>query len=137
MTDEFLLEHFEAATVPPGGLHHPEHVRVAWCYLRRLPLPAALERFSAGLRRYAEARGAPERYHETITTAYVLLIHERLDGSRALEWDAFARANGDLLAWQPSILERYYRPETLASERARRTFVMPDRIDSLDRLTYG
>ena len=33
----------------------------------------------------------------------------------------------DLLAWKPSALDRLYTPETLASDRARRVFVMPDR----------
>jgi hypothetical protein len=31
-----------------------------------------------------------------------------------------------LLTWQPSILNRYYSKELLASDLARRTFVMPD-----------
>jgi hypothetical protein len=31
--------------------------------------------------------------------------------------------------WKPSILARYYRDETLSSARAKRTFVMPDRLD--------
>ena len=59
------------------------------------------------------------------------LISERLDEAGAastLPWPAFAERHADLLAWNPSILERYYRPETLWSERARRTFVMPDRL---------
>jgi hypothetical protein len=56
------------------------------------------------------------------------LINERLDGRpRDDTWTDFADANGDLLTWRPSVLDRYYEPETLASERARRTFVFPDR----------
>jgi len=43
------------------------------------------------------------------------------------DWEPFARANPDLLTWRPSILERYYLPETLASDAARRVFVLPDR----------
>lgn len=124
MTDDELIRHFEAGQEPPGGFHHREHVRVAWLYLRREPLAAALERFRSGLRRFAEAQGKPERYHETITTAYMLLIHERW--GTAPTWDEFATANPDLLVWSPSILDRYYRPETLASERARREFIAPD-----------
>ena len=90
----------------------------------------ALGRFGTGLRRFADAHGKPDLYHETITTAYVLLIAERLDdGDRELDWDDFARRNPDLLTWRPSILARYYREETLASARAKRTFVMPDRLE--------
>jgi hypothetical protein len=126
MSDDELVAYFEAGHEPPCGFHHGEHVRVAWVYLRRESMPAALERFRTGLRRFAAAHGKPERYHETITTAYVLLIHERMMRRPVLTWEEFAAAHDDLLAWSPSILERYYRPETLGSERARREFVAPD-----------
>jgi hypothetical protein len=129
MDDEMLVRTFEAADMPPGGFHHAEHVRVAWWYLCRHSLPDTLARFSLALRRFAEARGKPDLYHETVTTAYVLLINERLDAAgRAGTWADFAEQNSDLLAWRPSVLDRYYREDTLQSARARRTFVMPDRI---------
>ena len=129
MEDEKIVRSFEAGQAPPGGFHHREHVRVAWWYLRQHGLPDALARFCAGLRRFAAANGKPGLYHETITTAYVLLINERLDGTaRGLTWDAFAGRNPDLLLWKPSILDRYYHPDTLKSDRARRTFVLPDRL---------
>ena len=127
--DAALVRTFECGEVPPQGFHHHEHVRVAWYCLRQHALPDALARFSAALRRFADARGKPGLYHETITTAYVLLINERLDGrARELPWDLFAAENADLLCWQPSILARYYEASTLASDRARRTFVLPDRL---------
>jgi hypothetical protein len=129
MTDEELVEYFEAGIEPPGGFHHAQHVRVAWWYARRHPWGAALDRFRGALMRFAAAQGKPERYHETITTAFMALVAERLDGEAAdLSWDAFASRNADLLTWKPSILDRYYRSETLESERARRVFVLPDRI---------
>jgi hypothetical protein len=130
-SDESLVQMFEAGDLPDGGFRHPDHVRVAWYYLLRHPLPQALAVFCDGLRRFAAARGKPEMYHETITIAYVLLISERLDSADAvstLPWTAFAERHADLLTWNPSILERYYTPETLWSDRARRTFVMPDRL---------
>ena len=128
MTDEQLVEYFEAGDEPPGGFHHPEHVRVAWWYARREPWPLALHRFQAAVRRFAAARGKPERYHETITAAFMVLVQERLDadGARDLSWDEFASRNADLLEWNPSILDRRYLPGTLSSERARRIFVLPD-----------
>ena len=129
--DAALVRSFEAGELPEGGFRHPDHVRVAWWYLLRYPLPQAIAIFSEGLRKFAVARGKPEMYHETITIAFLLLISERLDGAgapSALPWSAFAEQHADLLAWNPSILERYYTPETLWSERARRTFVMPDRL---------
>jgi hypothetical protein len=130
MDDAALIRAFESGVVPDGGFHHAQHVRVAWCYLRQHSFLEALERFQTRLRAFAVAQGKPDLYHETITTAYVVLINERLheDGAGKEDWDAFAARHADLLSWKPSILDRYYRNETLWSERARRTFVMPDRL---------
>jgi hypothetical protein len=128
MEDERLVAAFEAGQMPESGFHHCDHVRVAWWYLRRDGLYEALPRFSQALKRFALAQSKPDLYHETITTAYVLLINERLDGDRSMTWNEFARRHADLLTWRPSVLDRYYLPDTLASERARRTFVLPDRL---------
>lgn len=126
MSDDELLEAFETCTLPNDGFRHADHVHVAWAYLRRLPILQALERFTAGLQRFAAHHGTPALYHETITWAYVALIHERMERQPSLDWEEFCRAHPDLLAWRPSILDRYYRPETLASDLARRVFVLPD-----------
>ena len=133
MDDAALVRLFEAGESPPGGFHHRDHVRVAWWYLRDCQLPEALARFVTGLQRFAAAQGKPDLFHETITTAYLLLINERLADGRDLVWDEFAARNPDLLTWKPSILARYYREETLSSPRAKRTFVMPDRLDGHNR----
>jgi hypothetical protein len=129
MEDRRLIELFEAGEAPAEGFRHEHHVRAAWWYLHQYQLPEALVRFSTALRRFALAHGKPQLFHETITVAYMLLINERLDATgRDTSWEVFAAGNPDLLSWRPSVLDRYYREETLKSERARRTFVMPDRL---------
>ena len=127
ITGDALLESFEDCTFPPRQFHHLEHIRVAWLYLRRFTLPVALDRFDTSLKKYADAAGVTGLYHATITWAYMLLIHERIQRAPEVhEWEAFHRANPDLFTWKPSVLHRYYRPETLASELAKRVFLMPD-----------
>lgn len=129
--DHALVRTFEAGREPDGGFHHREHVRVAWYYLQQYALPEALSRFSGALRAFAAAQGKPNLYHETITVAYILFINERLDGAaRNLPWEAFADGHPELLAWKPSLLDRYYSEGTLRSDRARRTFVLPEKVDS-------
>src|SRR5687768_7471972 len=125
--DEALLAAFEAGTIPPAEFHHRDHVRVAWSLVRSCPPVEALTRLSLGLRRLAHAAGKPERYHETITWAFLALVAERL-GAPNEGWSEFESRNADLLVWSPSILERYYSPERLGSEKARRWFVLPDRL---------
>lgn len=128
LDDAALLQQFEDGTLPGSAFHHREHVRVAWLYLKTEPPLAALHCFAEGLQRFAAAQGAAGLYHETITWAYLLLIRERMEREGAgTTSEEFVDRNPDLLAWKPSILDRYYRPETLGSELARRVFVMPDR----------
>jgi nitroreductase len=128
LDDEALLDAFEAAAFAPGSFHHRHHVRVAWALLERRDVLDVLQRFSAGLRRLAAAAGKPGLYHETITWAFVLLVHERRASAGHEDWTAFAERNADLLEWKPSVLEkRYYTEKTLWSARARSSFVLPDR----------
>ncbi|MFN7975928.1 MAG: hypothetical protein U0166_26935 [Acidobacteriota bacterium] len=125
--DQRLLASFEGGTLPPDAMTHAMHVHLAWLSLRERPLLTTLPRFSDALRRFAAGLGAAEKYHETITWAFLLLIHERIARAPEAAWDDFAAANPDLFA--RGCLERYYRPETLASPLARRVFLLPDRLD--------
>jgi hypothetical protein len=128
-TDAEFVAAFEDTSLPEAAFRHRDHVRLAWIYLRGAPVPEALARFAAGLKRFAAAKGKAGLYHETITFAYLLLINERMERSgRGGSFDDFAEANPDLLVWRPSILASYYRDETLGSPLARRTFVLPDRM---------
>lgn len=128
MTDKELVESFERLTLPPELFSHREHVRLAWSYLRDHPPLTALEKFCEGLKRFAASLGRADRYHETISWAYLLLIHERMARTEtAVSWETFAEANGDLLNWESNILKSYYREETLQSELAKRIFLFPDK----------
>ena len=123
-----IFDRFVDTTLPADQFHHHQHVHVAWLFVTRYGMPGALTEFTAAIKRFAVAKGAHGLYHETITWAFLLLIAERQARDPAANWDAFAAANPDLLVWKPSILERYYSKELLASDLARRTFLMPDQI---------
>jgi hypothetical protein len=128
MTDEVLIERFENCTLSGADFHHRDHVRMVWLYLQSNSVLETLTRFSAGLKRLAAANGKPNLYHETITWAYVFLIHQRmpLDGI-AESWAEFVAANPDLFEWKDNLLKSYYQDETLRSDVARRMFILPDR----------
>jgi hypothetical protein len=121
-----LLDRFVDTTLPSGQFHHQQHVNVAWLFVRKYGMPAALSEFSAAVKRFAAAKGADGLYHETITWAFLLLIAERQAKCGAASWDDFAVLNPDLLQWKPSILERYYSRATLDSDLARQIFVFPE-----------
>ncbi len=122
------LARLEACTLPEDQFHYPaDHLHAAWLYLSRFSATDAITRFSKALRSYAASLGKADRYHETITWAYLLLLNERIRRSEpGATWEQFAAKHPDLLDWKNSILLRYYRPETLGSELARQTFLMPE-----------
>lgn len=124
-----LIRRFEACDLAGDSFRHADHVRLAWEYHRRLPAAEALARIAGGLRRFAAAHSSPDRYHETITWAFALLVRERMEiTGPSADWPAFCAANPDLFDRARPILGRWYRPATLASGLARRVFVMPDRL---------
>jgi hypothetical protein len=81
------------------------------------------------LQRFAAHNGKSRLYHETITWTFLFLIRERIArAGKPCSWRAFAIANPDLLLEGKNLLKKYYREETLASDLARTTFLLPDRI---------
>ena len=129
MTGEELIRQFENGATDAASFHHAEHVRLAFEYLGRYSALAALERFSDALKRFAAAQGKAQRYHETITWAYLLLIRERIARAGLSQtWEEFAERNPDLLIWKGGVLATLYRQGTLDSDLARQTFILPDRV---------
>jgi hypothetical protein len=125
--DRLILRDFRAGRRPREGFHHVHHVRLARLYLLQAPPDVAVPRYCRDLRRFATALGAPGQYHETISRAFLLLVAERIARcGPGRSFEEFAAQHPELLEWKPSILSRYYRPETLASDFARRSFVLPD-----------
>ncbi len=126
MTDDAFLAGLEAGTLPESEFRHADHVRAAYLYLVRDGFAGALGPLSAALRGYAAARGKPERYHETVTVAFLALINERLhDQGAAGSWAQFRAGNADL--FEPGLLARHYSGTTLASPKARAVFLLPPR----------
>jgi len=128
MTGEELIRQFERGETPAESFHHSDHVRLAFEYLLRFPIIEALERFSGSIKRFATAHGKADKYHETITWAYLFLIRERMfRADQVQSWDEFSSQNHDLFVWKGGVLDRIYSAETLHSELARIAFVLPDR----------
>ena len=123
MHDRDFVQAFETCTLPSEQFPHRAHVRLAWLYLRDYSLLDALTRFVEGLKRYATSLGASSKYHETVTWAYMFLIHDRMARAPFETFEDFAAANPDLFN---GVLEKYYSKETLSSDLARRTFLMPE-----------
>ncbi len=118
------IERMEQLDVRPEDFDHAAHVELAWAYLRAAPPEKAEARFVATLRRLTRHFGMPERYHETITRAFWLLIAERYRHDPDASWSAFAAKNPEL--FDRGLLHGYYSAERLGSDEAREHFLLPE-----------
>jgi len=125
-TDEDFLASLERCELPPSEFDHAAHLRAGYLYLRATGFAQALERIRSSIRSYAAHLGVADKYHETVTVAYLALIQEHIvargDGG---SWANFRQQNQDLFA--RDLLLQYYPKEQLDSDLARRTFVLPHR----------
>lgn len=126
---------FEACTLPPGQFNHAAHVRLAYVYLAESDPESAVRKMRAALLHFIEHNGIPrEKFHETITRAWVLAVGHFMGRSRSTSFADFIARNPDLL--DTRIMLTHYSASVLFSEGARASFVEPDlepipRLDSI------
>jgi len=109
---------------PDGEFGHREHIRLAWSELRERDRAAAVGEVSETIRHLAAAHGAPDKYHRTITEAWVALVEYHLEEAPELDFDAFCTRFPGLL--DTGLVGRHFSRELLAREEARAAFVEPD-----------
>jgi hypothetical protein len=107
-----------------AGFGHREHIELAWSYLGRDDIDAAHRKVTAAIRHVAGLHGAPDKYHETITRAWVHLVALHRAHGEHNSFDEFIAANARLL--DRHLLDRHYSRELLMSEEARARWADPD-----------
>jgi hypothetical protein len=123
MNDQMFLSAFEN-----GILHdfpHRAHIRMAWLYLRAYGLELGTQRIREGIQRLARQHGATQKYHETITVFWALLVHHTImDNLSSADFETFVKSYPILLNSQA--IYRHYSHDRLWSDAARREWVEPD-----------
>ena len=126
LADLELWERLEAADLPNEAFKHREHIRAAFVALSKsTDLAEGALRFRRALKQFAHAHGADQKYNETMTWAYLVLIHERMHRGQFESSQQFLAAYPELLSHR-AMLSRYYDFDTLTrSPLARRLFLLP------------
>ncbi len=124
LSDEQFIAAMEQLRVAKSDFHHRDHIRLAWAYLRKDNPPVAGENLANCIRRYAAHNGAPQKYHHTITLAWVRIAAAAMRLTPALEsFEPFAAAHPFLfdvrLPWT------FYSAAQLDAEAARAGWVEP------------
>jgi len=125
LSDESLVEEFESCRLPTAQFHHADHIRLAWIFLGQMDQAQATRRIEQSIRRYADCNGIGQKYHQTITRAWMKLVAAaRRATPHAVCFDEFAEQHPELLAVKN--LNNYYTPERLACPEARSGWLEPD-----------
>lgn len=118
-----FLKAFESGAL--SQFPHRDHIRMAWLYLRRDGWEQGLQQITGGIQRFAAAKGAAAKYHETITVFWAHVVQYAItQESEIADFDAFVAAYPHLL--DASIIKRHYSHAVLWSEAARQQWVEPD-----------
>jgi hypothetical protein len=124
-SDEDLLRAFEDLSFPADLFHHREHIRVAWLYLKSSDASRAAERMAEGIRRSANHQGATQKYHHTLTLAWMRLVAAALvETPEGFTFEQFMAAHPELCG--KNVLAKYFSDELLQTVTAREAWVEPD-----------
>ena len=121
-----ITQQFETHTIDPTTFSHQEHVLVAYEMLLQHSFLDASMKYAKGIETMAIKAGAPEKFHMTITMAFLSLIAERLHQTKAPTFKEFLAQNQDLLS--KSVLNRWYSNTELQSDFARTHLLLPTRV---------
>jgi len=122
MTDLDFLRAFERCEISNESFHHKDHIRLAWTYLKLHGPVDAPPRMAAAIRNFAAHHGKSDKYHETVTVAWMLLVAQ---ASHCASLEEVAAQFPQF--FDKSYLAEFYSPELLQSGAARNSFVAPDK----------
>jgi hypothetical protein len=119
-----LRAQFETQTLSNGAFRHREHVRLTWGYLTEESPEAVADRLCRSLLTLASSHGVAERFHCTLTVAWVWMIDAARRAHPDLSFDALAAACPFLLDKDAPLA--FYTRDRLYSDAARKAWVEPD-----------
>ena len=124
-SDEDFLRAFEDLSFPADLFRHREHIRAAWMYLKSSDASSAAERMAASIRRFANHHGATQKYHHTLTLAWMRLVAVALvETPEAGTFEKFFVVHPELS--DKNLLANYYSNELVQTTAAREGWVEPD-----------
>ncbi|WP_370280809.1 hypothetical protein [Pontibacterium sp.] len=128
LDDQTFISQFEACTLDPEHFDHLGHLRLGWLYASQNALPEAISKTCDGIRRYAGSLGAHDKFHYTLTEAFVRLIALREADSPATSVDQFLEQNADIVDNALALIHQHYSEGLLETHEAKNQSVEPDRL---------
>jgi hypothetical protein len=121
--DDEFVRHVESCCLAKARWRHGDHLRLAWCYMGRYDAREAEERAARTIRAYSASLGLEQKYHETVTRAWMRLVSvARTITPDATSFEDLLQDHPWLL--HPDHLRRFYSVGRLDAGRA--AWIAPD-----------
>lgn len=122
-----MLIAMDNGALSPSDFSHKAHIGVAFEALKQDEFFTASKRIADGLKRLTIKAGVPEKFHATITQAYMSAIAQRMHNQGNIDAGEFLEQNADLLSG--AFFKELYSESCLASPLAREIALLPDRVN--------
>ena len=123
--DRVFRDAFERCEVTPAQFTHEAHLRLAYVYLVENDPARAQQKMRAALLAFLKAHGIPsEKFHETLTRAWVLAVRHFMSRSASQSFAEFLAKSQPLR--DSKVMLTHYSSDKLFSADARATYVEPD-----------
>ena len=125
LSDDEFVAAFLSGRLSPAVFHHRDHLRLAWCLIRRSGVAGATVTITQSIRRFATQHGQADKYHETLTLFWVRIVGHLIDARPGIT------SFDDFLAAFPHLLDKdlpyhHWRRDTMQDSAARAGWVEPD-----------
>ena len=123
--DAELAAILPAITGPSGQFRHRQHINLAFLAVRRYGMPEATTRICDWIQRIAAYERAPQKYHHTVSRAWMEIVAHHVDADPACtDFDTFAGRHPALLdkrllSQALPVIDPGRRPSTTRLGRAR------------------
>ena len=131
LSDAEFVAAMEGLTLSGDDFRHYDHLRLAWIFLRESggarsrDITVATDRMTRTIQRFASHHGASQKYHDTMTRAYMLFVAAHVRMTPHLDdFGEFAVAHPEL--FDRALPFHYYSDSRLMSSAARAGWVEPD-----------
>ncbi len=126
INDSDFISRFENKTLDPIHFSHKGHLRVAWLYLTKYDFHSASKAITTGIQNYATSLGATDKFHATITEAFIHIVNKRIGATASGSWESFIENNIDLVENADLLMARHYSKKLLSSSAAKMAIIQPD-----------
>lgn len=126
LSDAQFEADFADGSLPLPWFTHQAHIRLAWIQIKNYGVEQATENIRKQIIQFATAAGQPNKYHETITIASILMVAHFMKGDDAANSEAFIKAHPSLQQDFKELIKSHYSQDIFSDPNARKIFIEPD-----------